>query len=209
MSSIDFSLLTPVQIKYLSLGLKAFIDKYVAKNFHQIPNVQISIPLYDFSSASLLNNTVIRDHISCIPVAGEVDVKMTIDDATYVEDPLFGPIFGFDLFYSYSVSPGGVIEVRTDTLVRKFIGSGYKVPHETLTDVVYAASIEVFKVKLGASNIVEVPAPIEDTVDPNSTRSAKLLITPGMMYSAIFNFLYEFLEISLDNFKIRYVNPYT
>lgn len=208
MSTIDFSLLTPVQIKYLSLGLKSFIDKFVAKNLHQIPNIQLSIPLYDFSSASLLNNTVIRDHISCIPVAGEVDVKMTIDDATYVEDPIFGPIFGFDLFYSYSVSPGGVIEVRTDTLVRKFIGSGYKVPHETLTDVVYAASIEVFKVKLGASNIVEVPAPIEDTIDPNSTRSAKLLMTQGMMYSAVFSFLYEFLEISLDNFKIKYVNPY-
>lgn len=208
MASIDFSLLTPVQIKYLSLGLKSFIDKFVAKNLNQIANIDISIPMYDFSSASLLYNTVINDAISCMPVSGEVDVKMTISEASYVNDPVFGQIFGFDLYYTYSVSPGGVIEVRTDTLVRKFIGSGYKVAHETLTDVVYAASIEVFKVKLGSSNIVEVPAPIEDTIDPNATRDAKLLMTKGMKYSEVFNFLYEFLEQSLGNFKIKYVTPY-
>lgn len=208
MSAIDFSQLTPVQVKYLSLGLKAFIDKYVAVGLTKIPNLDIDTPLYNFASAALLFNAIIRDSTACMPVAGSIAVKMTIDDSTHVVDPVFGPIFGFELLFSYSVTPAGVVDVRIDTLARKYIGSGYAVPYDTLTDIVYVASLEVFKVKLGTSNIVEVPTPILDSIDPNATKQAQFLITEGMTYGNIFNFLYAFTESALTNFKIRYVNPY-
>lgn len=208
MEAIDFSQLTPVQIRYLSLGIKAFTDRFVGLSLGRIPNVTISIPIYDFSSIALLFNSKIRDSITCIPVEGSVAVTMTIDDANYVDDPVHGQIFGFDLMYSYSVSPAGVIDVRIDTLARKYIGGGFKVDYETLTDVVYAASLEIFKVKLAANNIVELPTPIASNQDPNASKSAQFIIAEGMTYGQVFASILTFCDTALTNFKLRYVTPY-
>lgn len=207
---INFTALTPVQIKYLSLGLKAFLDKYTNKGLDKVSTVSIDTPIYNFSSASILYNNLIYDKITCIPVAAQSAVTMTIDNKTYVNDPVFGPIYGFNLFYSYSVAPSGIVSVKTETLVRLYIGDRTtSVPYTTLTDVVMAAAIEIFKQKLGSNNVTELPSPILSTIDPSATRSSEFAIINGQRYSELFDFLYNFTEVSLQNFKTKYVIPYT
>lgn len=207
---INFSSLTPVQIKYVSLGLKAFLDKYINKGLDKVKTVTIDTPIYNFASASILYNNLIYDKITCIPCAAQSSIAVTINDQQFVNDDVFGPIYGFNLFYTFSVAPSGVVTVKTETLVRLYIGDRTtSVAHTTLTDVVIAASIEIFKQKLGSSNITELPSPILSTVDPDATRMSEFVITRGQRYSELFDFLYNFTETSLQNFKLKYVVPYS